>query len=141
LLGAGIAHGVGIASAEEIDTLNIWGATQLAMQRAITMLPTAPAFALVDGKIAPKGLPCPCRPIIGGDGISLSIAAASIIAKVTRDHLMETYGNQYPAYGFEKHAGYGTVQHQEALAAHGPCAIHRRSFAPIRALLERKRAA
>ncbi len=141
LLSAGIAHGVGIASAEEIDALNIWGATQLAMRRAIAQLPIPPDFALVDGKIAPKGFPCPCQPIIGGDGISLSIAAASIIAKVTRDHLMDAYSQQYPAYGFDRHAGYGTAIHQQALATHGPCAIHRRSFAPIRSMLAQKSAA
>ncbi len=140
LTNGGIAYGVGIATAEEIDALNIWGATQLAMRRAVAALPIAPEFALVDGNLKPAGFPCEARPIIGGDGISLSIAAASILAKVTRDRMMDDYAREYPHYGFERHAGYGTKQHQEALAAHGPCPIHRRSYAPIRALLEREAA-
>ncbi len=138
---ARIAHGIGLASVEEIDTLNIWQATQLAMRRAIAALPTPPTFALVDGKINPSDLPCPSRPIIGGDGISLSIAAASIFAKVTRDRLMEAYARDYPHYGFERHAGYGTAHHQRALAEHGICPLHRTSYAPIRALLASKAAA
>ena len=130
-----ICHGIGIATAQEIDTLNIWGATQLAMRRAVAALPEAPSFALIDGKLHPAGFPCPTRPIIGGDGISLSIAAASILAKVTRDRMMDAYATQYPMYGFERHAGYGTKQHIAALAEHGPCPLHRTSYAPIRALL------
>ncbi len=137
LLAGNICHGIGVASAEEIDALNIWGATQLAMRRAVDAMPEAPAFALIDGKVNPKDFPCPTRPIIGGDGISLSIAAASIFAKVTRDRMMDDYAKQYPHYGFERHAGYGTKRHQEALAAHGICPIHRTSYAPIRALLEK----
>ena len=133
-------YGIGIATPEEIDSLNIWGATQLAMRRAIAALPIAPEFALVDGKIKPSGFPCESRPIIGGDGISLSIAAASILAKVTRDRMMDAFAHEYPAYGFDKHAGYGTKQHQEALATHGVCPIHRTSYAPIRALLSREAA-
>ena len=136
LITANIAHGIGIATAEEIDALNIWGATQLAMRRAVEALPTAPDIALVDGKIHPKPFMCPTHTIIGGDGVSLSIAAASILAKVTRDRLMDALAEQYPLYGFESHAGYGTKQHREALALHGPCPAHRRSYAPIRALLE-----
>lgn len=136
LLAANVAHGIGMATAEEIDQLNIWGATQLAMRRAVAALPVAPDFALVDGKLKPAGLGCDCRPIIGGDGICLSIAAASIIAKVTRDRMMAEIAQIYPQYGFERHAGYGTEIHQQALAAHGPCPIHRRSFSPLRALLE-----
>lgn len=137
LMRAGIAHGVGIASAQEIDTLNIWGATQLAMRRAVAALPVAPEIALVDGKLHPKPFACKTHPIIGGDGISLSIAAASILAKVTRDRLMDELSQHYPEYGFARHAGYGTAFHREALAAHGPCPEHRRSYAPIRALLEK----
>lgn len=129
-----IATGVGLASAEEIDHLNIWQATALAMRRAVEALPQLPQFALIDGKLHPTPFPCPTRAIIGGDGMSLSIAAASIIAKVTRDQLMTDYAQQYPHYGFDRHAGYGTAAHQEALARHGPCPIHRRSFKPIRAL-------
>lgn len=132
-----LCYGIGIATAEEIDVLNIWGATQLAMRRAVAAMPIAPEFALIDGKITPKDFPCPTRAIIGGDGISLSIAAASILAKVTRDRMMDDYAREYPHYGFERHAGYGTKQHQEALAAHGHCPIHRTSYAPIRALLSK----
>ncbi|MFZ4541373.1 MAG: ribonuclease HII [Rickettsiales bacterium] len=137
LLAANITHGIGIATAEEIDTLNIWGATQLAMCRAVSGLQIAPDIALIDGKLHPKGMACETRPIIGGDGISLSIAAASILAKVTRDRMMAEYAQDYPQYGFEKHVGYGTKQHQEALAAHGPCPLHRTSYAPIRASLKK----
>jgi ribonuclease HII len=137
LLSAHILHGIGIASAQEIDALNIWGATQLAMRRAVAAMPIAPQFALIDGKIEPKDFPCPTRAIIGGDGVSLSIAAASIVAKVTRDRMMDDYAREYPQYGFDRHAGYGTKQHQEALATHGPCPIHRTSYAPIRAILSK----
>lgn len=136
LMQATIAHGIGIASAQEIDTLNIWGATQLAMRRAVNALPLAPEIALVDGKLNPKPFACRTHPVVGGDGISLSIAAASILAKVTRDRLMDDLARLYPAYGFARHAGYGTAFHREALATHGPCPEHRRSYAPIRALLE-----
>ncbi len=131
------AHvGVGIASVEEIDATNILAATKLAMQRAVAALPVAPAFALIDGNQPPK-LPCPALAIIKGDQQSVSIAAASIIAKVTRDHMMSDYAKTYSGYGFERHAGYGTAAHQRALATLGVTPIHRRSFAPIRALLER----
>ena len=137
LMQANIAHGIGIASAEEIDTLNIWGATQLAMRRAVEALPMMPELALVDGKLHPKPFACKTQPVIGGDGISLSIAAASIMAKVTRDRLMDDLARLYPDYGFARHAGYGTKLHRDALAAHGPCPEHRRSYAPIRALLQK----
>ena len=132
------ATGIGIASVEEIDQLNIWGATQLAMRRAVEALAIQPHVALVDGKRVPKPFPCDVRTIIGGDGISLSIAAASILAKVTRDRMMLEYAKQYPSYGFERHAGYGTALHQQAIAEHGVCPIHRRSFKPIRTYLERE---
>lgn len=141
LIEAGITHGIGSATAEEIDQLNIWGATQLAMRRAVIAMGATPDVALVDGKLQPKDFPCATRPIIGGDGLSLSIAAASILAKVTRDRVMDAYALEYPAYGFARHAGYGTALHRKALAAHGPCLIHRRSYAPIRALLEHSEAA
>lgn len=128
--------GVGIATAEEIDALNIWGATSLAMVRAAEALQETPQIALIDGNLVPHHFPYPVKTIVGGDGISLSIAAASIIAKTTRDKLMADYALEYPHYGFERHAGYGTAAHQQALAAHGPCPIHRRSYKPIRALLD-----
>jgi ribonuclease HII len=130
--------GIGEASCEEIDALNIWKATELAMQRAFTSLAavTTPMdVALVDGNRAPA-LTCRVIPIIKGDSISASIAAASIIAKVTRDRMMETLDATYPGYGFARHAGYGTKQHHDALRQFGVTPIHRRSFAPIRALLE-----
>jgi ribonuclease HII len=141
LMDMGVLHGIGIATAAEIDTLNIWGATQLAMRRAIGAIAPLPDMALIDGKIVPKDFPCPARAIIGGDGVSLSIAAASILAKVTRDRMMEAYAREYPHYGFERHAGYGTKTHREALATHGPCPIHRMSFAPLRALVPSREAA
>jgi ribonuclease HII len=131
--------GIGEASVEEIDQLNILGATKLAMQRAVAALPVTPDFALIDGNQPPQ-LPCHTLAIIKGDSKSVSIAAASILAKVTRDRIMEQLAQHHPQYGFERHAGYGTKQHQEALAAHGICHAHRRSFAPIRALLNTKAA-
>ena len=136
LIARNIVHAIGIASVEEIDTLNIWGATQLAMRRAVIALSIQPEIALVDGNLKPKDMPCAAQPVINGDAISYSIAAASIIAKVTRDRLMAEHATTYPHYGFERHVGYGTAWHQEALATHGPCPLHRRSFAPIRLLLE-----
>jgi len=126
--------GVGQASVEEIDTLNILAATMLAMQRAVAALPALPALALIDGNRLPA-LACPAKFVIRGDALSLSIAAASIIAKVTRDRLMTDMARDWPHYGFERHFGYGTPHHQSALATHGPCPHHRRSFAPIAALL------
>jgi ribonuclease HII len=130
--------GVGMASVEEIDELNILGATKLAMLRAIEALPTLPGMALVDGNRAPK-LPCKVQTVVKGDSKSLSIAAASIIAKVTRDRLMHQLSLEYPGYGWERNAGYGTAQHQSGLAEHGVTIHHRRSFAPIRELLERSK--
>ena len=140
ILAQAAATGIGIATVEEIDQLNIWGATQLAMRRAVEALSITPHMALVDGKRMPKPFPCAVKTIIGGDGISLSIAAASILAKVTRDRMMHDYARAYPAYGFDRHAGYGTAFHQQAIAEHGVCPIHRRSFKPIRAYLEREAA-
>ena len=131
--------GIGWASAAEIDALNILQATYLAMQRAIAALPRAPGAALVDGNRAPP-LPCPCRTLIKGDALSLSIAAASIVAKVSRDREMTRLAAEHPAYGWERNAGYGTAEHQAALARFGPTAHHRRSFAPIRALLAQEAA-
>lgn len=128
-----LAWGVGMASAEEIDQLNILQATGLAMRRAIKALAVAPAFALVDGNYAFK-LGLPIRTIIKGDGISSSIAAASILAKVARDRLMIEMDSLYPGYGFAGHKGYHAATHVEALRRLGPCPIHRRSWAPIREL-------
>ena len=129
-----IRIGIGQASPAEIDSMNIWKATELAMQRALIALGTHVDIALVDGNRAPA-LPCRVATLIKGDSISASIAAASIIAKVTRDRLMRTLDGTYPGYGFAQHAGYGTKDHHNALLQLGPCAVHRRSFAPIRAIL------
>lgn len=126
--------GIGMASVEEIDRLNILQASLLAMRRAAEALPQAPAFALIDGNRLPQ-LACPARAIVGGDGRSLSIAAASIIAKVTRDAMMDDMALAHPGYGFERHKGYGTSVHLEALTRLGPCPHHRLSFAPIRKML------
>lgn len=124
----------GIAEVERIDRDNILAANDWAMAEAVRNLPVAPQLALVDGNRAPP-LPCQARAVIGGDSICLSIAAASIIAKVTRDRLMVDIDRQWPGYGFAQHKGYGTPAHQRALRLLGPCAQHRRSFAPIRNLI------
>ena len=116
------------ASVEEIDTHNIRGAALAAMARAIAGLSLRPHFALIDGRDSPEGLVCPARPIIGGDGLSMSIAAASIVAKTMRDALMRNLGGEYPQYGFAEHVGYATAGHRRALALSGPCPYHRRSF-------------
>jgi ribonuclease HII len=129
-----IAVGVGEASVDEIDLVNIRQATHLAMARAVRALTPAPVFALVDGNDPPP-LPCPCETIIGGDGISVSIAAASIIAKVTRDRMMLALHEQHPVYQWNSNKGYATEDHLHALAVHGCTAHHRRSFAPIHNIL------
>ena len=128
--------GIGIVSAAEIDEINILQATFLAMQRAFEQLEIKPQLALIDGNRSPK-LDCKTQTIIGGDALSLSIAAASIIAKVTRDRIMQKFCKIYPAYGFARHKGYGTAAHAAALAIHGPCAEHRKSFKPIALILAR----
>lgn len=122
-----IAH----ASPAEIDAHNIRGATLRAMGRALAALATPPGFALIDGRDVPAGLICPAQAVIGGDGLSVSIAAASIVAKVTRDSLMRHMDAQFPGYGFADHAGYPTKFHREALARRGACPIHRRSFRSV----------
>ncbi len=130
------AVGVGTASVEEIDRLNIHHATLLAMRRAVASLAQPPAHLLVDGIADPDaGVPTTCLP--GGDARSLPIAAASIIAKVVRDALMAELDTLHPAYGFARHKGYPVPVHLAALRAHGPCPQHRRSFAPVAALLGR----
>ena len=129
-----IAIGVGCAAVAEIDALNILRATHLAMARALAALQPPADFALVDG-LPVGGLPCPSRAIVRGDSLSLSIAAASIVAKVTRDRLMLDLDREFPAYGFAAHKGYGTAVHQQALHTWGPTPHHRRSFRPIRELL------
>ncbi|MBJ7258472.1 MAG: ribonuclease HII [Chthoniobacterales bacterium] len=126
----GIAWSTGQAAVDEIDRLNILRATHLAMARAVGALPRRPDHALVDG-LPVHGLPVAHTPLVGGDALSLSIAAASIIAKVTRDRLMLALDADYPQYGFAGHKGYGVPDHLEALRNHGPCPVHRRSFAPV----------
>ena len=130
-----IAWGVGFASVEEIDALNILHATGLAMCRAIEALAVQPVAALVDGNYRFK-LPCDIQTVVKGDSLSLSIAAASILAKTARDRLMVELDADYPGYGFAGHKGYNAPVHSEALRTLGPCPAHRRSWAPIRALLE-----
>ena len=125
------AVGVGAASVEEIDRINILQATFLSMRRALAALPESPAIALIDGNRVPMDLPCPGRAILRGDSRSLSIAAASIIAKVTRDRLMTELSQQHPGYGWERNAGYGTREHLAALRDLGVTPHHRRSFAPV----------
>ncbi len=126
--------GVGIVDVVAIDTINILQATLLAMRQAVANLSSAPAMVLVDGLHIPQ-LPCGAQAIIKGDERSISIAAASIVAKVTRDRIMRQLHREFPHYGWEKNAGYGTKAHQQALLAHGVSPHHRRSFRPVRELL------
>ncbi len=128
---AAIAWCVGFASVEEIETLNILHATGLAMRRAVEGLRVQPAFALVDGNYA-FPLPCPIKTVVKGDATSLSIAAASILAKTARDRLMREMDGLYPGYGFAAHKGYGAPAHGEALVRLGPCPIHRMTWAPVK---------
>jgi uncharacterized protein (TIGR00252 family) len=118
---------LGQASEREVDSLNVLQASLLAMRRALDTLNPRPDVALIDGPFPAKGN-TPCRPVIGGDGKSLSIAAASVLAKVTRDRLMRDYHLRYPQYGFDRHKGYGTQAHRAALLQWGPCEIHRLTF-------------
>ena len=134
-LSPGISIGVGIADVDEIDKNNILGATMMAMARAVENLNIIPDIALVDGNRAPK-LGCQVKCVVRGDGISLSIAAASIIAKVTRDKIMAELAKQNPGYSWETNQGYGTKAHQLGLQKLGITNHHRKSFAPIRAIIE-----
>lgn len=122
-----VAYGIAFASEQEIDEVNILQATFLAMERAMEKLSVRPQLALIDGNRA-KDFGLPVRTIVSGDSLSASIAAASILAKVTRDRLMEELDGEYPQYGFAIHKGYGTKRHYEALRTFGPCPIHRRTF-------------
>lgn len=139
--GWALAYGIGQASVEEIDQINIYHASHLAMVRAIEVVRASlkshslEQHLLIDGKFLPKQLPCPATAIIKGDQQSLSIAAASILAKVWRDQHMVELDCQYPGYGFSVHKGYATPSHSRALKQNGVCKIHRRSFAPVAALL------
>ncbi len=129
-----VTFGIGIIDHVLIDTLNIYQATIQAMLQAINKLAALPELLLVDGMTLPQAN-IPFWKIVEGDGLSISIGAASIIAKVTRDRLMNEYHHQWPHYGFNQHKGYGTEKHIKALETHGPCPIHRSSFEPVRKLL------
>lgn len=129
--------GIGAASVAEIERDNILTATYTAMRRAVGGLHAMPDTALIDGNRLPPDLPCAGRTVIKGDSISLSIAAASIVAKVTRDQIMTALGSRYPAFGWERNAGYGTAQHKNGLAAAGITPHHRRTYAPIAKMLSR----
>ena len=123
-----VAYSVAYGTLEEIETVNILEATYLAMNRAIEDLTVKPDFALIDGNRVPRGIKIPCETIVKGDSKSMSVAAASVLAKVTRDRLMLEYDKKYPEYNFKKHKGYGTKEHTELIKQYGPCEIHRLSF-------------
>ncbi len=130
-----LAFAIGRCSPAEIDALNILQATLLAMQRAVAALPLAPGYVLVDGNRCPD-FGIPCQAVVKGDSKVAEISAASILAKVTRDREMQLLDAAYPQYGFARHKGYPTAEHLAALAAHGACPQHRRSFKPVRLALE-----
>lgn len=123
-----VAYSVAYGTLEEIETVNILEATYLAMNRAIDGLTVKPDFALIDGNRVPRGIKIPCETVVKGDSKSMSVAAASVLAKVTRDRLMLEYDKKYPEYNFKKHKGYGTKEHTELIKQYGPCEIHRLSF-------------
>lgn len=129
-----VSYGVGVISETVIDAVNILQATYLAMAQALAALTVTPQYLLLDAVIL-KNVPIPQLGIIKGDTLSISIAAASIMAKVTRDHLMCEYDKQYPAYGFAQHKGYGTKRHLHAIATYGPCPIHRKTFRGVKEYL------
>ena len=141
IVGSAAAVAVAFASSREIDSLNIRLATHAAMRRALAGLSLPPRRVLIDGSDLPAGLACAGETIVGGDGLCSSIAAASILAKVARDRLMRRAGAAHPLYGFARHAGYPTPVHLAALAEHGCCPLHRRSFAPVRRCLHHEAAA
>lgn len=136
-----IAWGIGWADAAEIDALNVLEASHLAMRRALLALPVAPRRVRVDGNRAPSlaglGFECGCETLVGGDALDAAIGAASILAKTWRDAWMEAADARHPGYGFAAHKGYGTPEHHAALAARGPCGLHRRSFEPVRSACAR----
>ncbi|HET8720578.1 MAG TPA: ribonuclease HII [Nitrospira sp.] len=140
MTGRAVAIGIGCASHEEIDRLNILEASRLAMRRALAGLRPQPDCLLIDA-ISLPGCHIPVRPIVKGDLLCLSVAAASIVAKVTRDRLMAEYHRQFPRYNFLSHKGYGTEEHLQHLATYGPCVIHRRTYAPVAEALAQGRPA
>lgn len=131
-----LAWAVIVVEVDEIDRLNIFQATMAGMTRSVLALSIQPAEVLIDGNKVPKDLRLPTRAIVKGDASEPCISAASILAKTHRDALMREYDAAYPVYGFAQHYGYPTPEHLERLRSNGPCAIHRRSFAPVRALLQ-----
>lgn len=131
-----LAYSIGWASVEEIESINILNAAMLAMKRAVEGLSEKADYVLIDGNKAPN-ISIPCETIVGGDALSMSVAAASILAKVTRDRLMIEYSKQYPEYGFEKHKGYGTAAHNQAILDYGVTPIHRMSF--LKKLFEKQK--
>ncbi|HEX7369606.1 MAG TPA: ribonuclease HII, partial [Rhodanobacteraceae bacterium] len=130
-----LAHAIIRVEANEIDRMNILNATLDGMSRALQALATTPALALIDGNRLPKSLSCPARAIVRGDATEPAISAASILAKVSRDRILVEYESRWPGYGFAQHKGYPSPAHLDALTRLGPCPEHRRSFAPVRALL------
>lgn len=130
-----LAYSIILVDVAEIDSLNIFQATMQGMRRAVEGVAHVAQFARIDGNKIPKGLPCPAEALVGGDALDRAIMAASILAKVSRDRYMLDLHRHHPEYGFDQHKGYGTPFHLAALKAHGPCREHRRSFAPVRALL------
>ncbi|MGB3384200.1 MAG: ribonuclease HII [Marinomonas sp.] len=131
-----LAYAVASASIEEIDQLNILHASMLAMSRAVNQLSVRAEHVLIDGNRVPKDLPCPAEAVVKGDARHAAISAASILAKVTRDREIVKMAAQYPQYGFEKHKGYPTAQHLAALELYGITPIHRRTFGPVKKILE-----
>ncbi len=131
-----VYYGIGIVDQKRIDEINIFQASLEAMLIAINNLPKKADFLLFDGKFSPT-VSIPSQAIVKGDSLSISIASASIIAKYTRDAIMEEYHTKYPEYGFSSHKGYGTKKHLEAIEKHGPCEIHRKTFDPIKSMLEK----
>ncbi len=136
ILERALAWRIEFVEADEIDRLNILQATLTGMQRALEGLAITPQHALIDGNRIPNHLPCPATAIIGGDASGPAISAASILAKVSRDRRMLELHAHYPHYGFDRHKGYPSAAHRAALLTHGPCPEHRRSYAPVRALLQ-----
>ncbi|MBI3781822.1 MAG: ribonuclease HII [Deltaproteobacteria bacterium] len=130
---AATAIGVGIVEVEDIDRMNVYHAALEAMRRAVIGLPVLPDHIVVDARTIPE-ISIPQTPLVGGDGRCYSVAAASIVAKVARDAIMVELDARYPMYGFARHMGYGTAEHLAAIDKHGPCPVHRRSFAPVRQL-------
>lgn len=123
-----LAYSISYGTLEEIEEFNILEATFIAMNRSIDGLSIKPDYALIDGNRVPKGIKVPCETVVKGDAKSASIAAASILAKVTRDRLLLEYDNEYPEYNFKKHKGYGTKEHTALILKYGPCPIHRMTF-------------